>query len=66
MKTWFNNENMGTICAIVGLVLLGVAQFQPGDILQRLLPGGIALLSGGMFRGIVTWQNIVDFKNKKE
>ena len=64
MKTWFNNENMGSICVLGAFVFAGVAQFQGGEGWLRFIPTAMFLLAGGMFRGLVTWQNIVDLKKK--
>lgn len=51
---------LGTISILGGLALEAAAQFQEGDILQRLLPGAICLLAGMIMWGLVSWQNIQD------
>lgn len=56
-KTW------GTVAILAGISLESVAQFQSGDILQRLLPGAICLLAGMILWGLVSWQNIQDTAN---
>lgn len=51
---------LGTVSILGGIGLEAAAQFQAGDILQRLLPGAICLMAGMLMWGLVSWQNIQD------
>jgi len=56
---------IGSALIVVGVGLICVSQFQVGiPLLDKIAPGGILLVIGSLFWGMITVQNIKDFTGR--